>query len=74
MRLSVRKNDSGYHKRAYKFQTFLNGKKIDSCFTADDIEGFCDVHVKDSAGCCIIDGNHLKSARLFGNVEIVRSK
>lgn len=36
MRISIRKEDKGYNRNAIDFSAYLNGKIIDSCFTADE--------------------------------------
>ena len=41
MRLSVLKNDSGYKVDAWKYQPYLNGRKVVECVTAEDgVNGF----------------------------------
>lgn len=39
MRISTRKDDPGYTARAYNYQVYLDGKKLDHCHTADEEKG-----------------------------------
>lgn len=41
MRISTIKSDKGYKINAYDYKVSLDGKIIDTCFTADDKLGLC---------------------------------
>lgn len=76
MRMSVNKDDPGYHKKAQYYQPFLNGKKVDLCYTADEDMGYLLRHKTDNSGQVIVDwgkGETVKE-QLFGHVEIRRVK
>ena len=62
MRKSVLKNDPGYHIEAYKYQAYLDGKKVVACVTADEEKGFVDVYQA--------DGSNQKIERILGKVEL----
>ena len=70
MRMSVIKNDPGYHPKAYKYQPYLDGVKLEQCVTADDIEGWADVKMSDADGCMVIKNDELVTERLYGKVEL----
>ena len=73
MRKSVRKNDPGYDLRAYKCQVFVDGQKVDDCFTADEEKGEAWVFDRDKSGHFIIDnyGERPREKCLKGVVRIV---
>ena len=76
MRMSVHKNDPGYHPRAQFYDVLLNGKDLPKCITADEDRGYALVHKTDPEGNVIL--NESKDAtvkeKVFGKVEIVRGK
>ncbi len=75
MRMSINKNDPGYHERAqWRYQPYLNGKKVKDCFTADEDEGYVLRYTRDNNGQLIVDREQGKVAteRLYGKVEIRR--
>ena len=76
MRLSVRKNDFGYHKMAYLYQPYLDGKSISNCFTADEDRGVVWVHKTDKDGDVILNLERtcILEEQLFGNVELKLNK
>lgn len=47
MRVSVKKDDPGYTKDAYKYKVFLDGVEIKHCFTADEERGKAFVEIID---------------------------
>jgi len=77
MRKSVKKNDKGYDPYAgMHYEVWLNGLKVDDCFTADEESGEVWIYVKDNEGWFIIDleKNEVKSKCLKGKVEIKGAK
>ena len=63
MRLSVIKNDPGYQPDAYNYEVFLDGERIQHCFTADTDQGLVWVYYK---------GKYAKQRILKGKVKIVK--
>ena len=61
MRKSVNKNDPGYDPEAYRYEAFLDGIKLDLCFTADEELGKAWIY-KDNKSNEVIE--------LSGKVEI----
>ena len=77
MRMSVKKDDPGYHKKAqWRYQPFLDGKKVDHCFTADEDQGYVMVHKTDDSGKIMLkeDKSGIAVKQLFGRVELRRVK
>ena len=77
MRKSVKKDDKGYDPNAaMNYEVWLNGLKVDDCFTADEESGEVWVHVKDNEGRLVLDleKNEIKSKCLKGKVEIKGAK
>jgi hypothetical protein len=72
MRISVRKGDPGYKLDAFKHEVFLDGEKLQRCFTADEETGQAWVYAIDKQGKLIIDnyGRKSKERILTGKVEI----
>ena len=76
MRMSVHKDDQGYHKRAqWGYQPYLDGVKVDHCFTADEDSGYLLRHKTGKNGV-VVDRvrDEIASEQLFGRVEIRRVK
>jgi len=73
VRLSVRKNDPGYHSRAWGVVVYLNGQKISNCVTADEEKGEVFLLKKDSDGAYMKNraGDDVKIERKTGEVRIV---
>ena len=73
MRMSVHKNDPGYHPRAHFYSVLLDGKDLPMCITADEDRGYAVVHKIDSEGNAFL--NETKDAtvkeKVFGKIEIV---
>lgn len=44
MRISVQENDSGYSPHAHRCSVYLDGKRVEKCFTADEELGVCYCH------------------------------
>ena len=75
MRMSVKKNDPGYYKRAGRFYAaFLDGEKVEHCFTADEDKGYVLCHAFDENDNPIVDyaKGGIITKQLFGFVEIRR--
>lgn len=75
MRMSIRKSDIGYDPEGYKYEAYLNGKKIDHCFTADEELGIAYLYDIDKEGNAQRDwsdsiGGSLKEKEVYGKVEI----
>lgn len=72
MRMSVHKGDPGYHRRAYSFQPYLDGKLVTRCFTADEDRGLVLRYRTDSEDRYVLsdDGTCLLTECLHGSVEI----
>lgn len=74
MRLSVRKDDPGYSPTAQRnAEAFLDGKKVDHCFTADEETGEVFLYRTDKDGHPYRDPENpdrLATERLTGEVEI----
>ena len=76
MRMSVKKNDSGYHKRAYNFKVLLDGHDLQDCFTADEDMGYALIHKRDENGQMVLNEykDEVVTEKVFGKVEIVGVK
>jgi hypothetical protein len=73
MRVSVKKNDSGYRPDYRYYEVFLDGQKLDNCFTADEERGEVWVHPKDEHGRFLrAADDKLTEECLRGQVTIVR--
>ena len=72
MRLSVKKEDPGYHRTAHRYRAFLNGAKVDHCFTADEEMGILWRYKTDQNGKVLLDETktELLIDQLFGQVEL----
>lgn len=75
MRMSVKKNDSGYHKRAHSFKVLLDGKYLQDCFTADEDKGYVLINKRDKNGQLLLnkDKTELITEKIFGKIEIMGS-
>lgn len=73
MRVSVRKDDAGYRPDAHDFEAFLDGQRVEHCFTADEELG--EAHVFDLSPKTRLS-NYSRPAEkvLTGKVEIRRRK
>lgn len=73
MRLSVNKEDPGYHPRATMAKVILNGVEINSCFTADEELGEVHCFMKGPDNKFILNASRtelLKEVKR-GKVEII---
>ncbi len=61
MRKSVNKNDPGYDPEAYNYEAFLDGTKLNLCFTADEELGKAWVYKNNKSN---------ETKELTGKVEI----
>ena len=73
MRVSIREDDKGYSKKAYDCVVYLDGKKVDDCFTADEELGEAHCFEKDSEGAYMLtpDKKSIKEIIKKGDVKIV---
>lgn len=71
MRISVRKDDPGYHQFAYRCKVHLNGEPIEGCFTADEEAGEAHIHKRDKEGKYIIVGGRVAEEIIKGEVSII---
>lgn len=74
MRISIRKNDPGYHPELLPCHVYLDGQELFLCFTADEEEGKVYCFEKDDHGKYLMDPDNpqkLKEITLSGNVKIV---
>ena len=77
MRKSVKKDDKGYDPYAAgNYEVWLNGLKVDGCFTAVEESGEVWIYVEDNEGRFVLDleKNVIKAKCLKGKVEIKGSK
>lgn len=72
MRVSVNKNDPGYVQDPFRYDVYLNGKKLNHCFTADEEKGFVDCLFTDSVGKFWVNEDHLVPCRMWGKVKVRR--
>ena len=72
MRMSVRKDDAGYSPHARNYRAYLNGKLLDSCFTADEELGIAHVNRTDENGKVLLNKSKtgVLTKMLYGRVEI----
>jgi hypothetical protein len=73
MRVSTRKDDSGYIARAYNYRVYLNGEEITHCHTADEEKGEAHCFVYDVDGRPVRDLENdylMKSEVKHGRVVI----
>lgn len=71
MRISIRKDDPGYHQFAYRCKVHLNGKPVEGCFTADEETGEAYIYKKDKDGKHIIIGGHIAEEIIKGGVSVI---
>jgi len=74
--VSTSKMHEGYDSRigvSIKYDTYLDGIKIDRCFYANDKEGIIGVYAVDKNGDYIIENDCPQQEFLYGNVHIVRA-
>ena len=74
MRVSVRESDKGYTAKAFDCEVYLDGKKIQNCFTADEELGVAYCYKTDEQGEVVIDpetGNSLVEIERHGDVKII---
>ncbi len=73
MRISVRKDDPGYHPQAVGCRVVLNGKEIERCFTADEEAGEAFCYATDANGDCILNQARDGVVEIIykGKVEII---
>ena len=71
MRMSVNKDDPGYHPLAMMCHILFNGKELKNCHTADEGKGIVYVYLLDSYGYFPQDDSELINEELKGKVEIV---
>ena len=73
MRISIRKDDPGYHHLACKCKVLLDSKEAKGCFTADEENGEAHCFVIDDKGLYVMNNNQtkIKEIVLHGKVEIV---
>ncbi len=76
MRISVRKEDPGYHTRPFDYYVLVNGVRVNDCFTADEEtqQAFC--FVRDAKGDFVLNKSKTKVVEkiLTGKVEIVKKQ
>jgi len=75
MRLSVKKDDPGYHEKArWEHQPYLDGKKVDHCFTADEEMGCVWCHKVGEDGKILVDRvkGEILTEKKCGRVELRR--
>jgi len=72
MRLSVKREDPGYHVKAHRYRAFLNGVRVDRCFTADEEMGTLWRYKTDQNGKILLreDYTEVLTEQLFGQVEL----
>jgi len=70
MRLSVSKDDPGYHINATKYRAYLDGKYVDEYITADEEKGYILKYKLDENEKPILKFDYLKTEELYGKVEI----
>ncbi len=74
MRVSFRESDPGYNAKAVGTEIYLDGEKIEQCFTADEELGIAYCYELNEEGLVMIDpktGDRLKEIERRGNVKIV---
>lgn len=74
MRISVREDDPGYHPMAFGAKVFVDGARIDWCFTADEEQGVAYCFAVDDEGMHVLDPNDPDEAlttEIRGHVKIV---
>ena len=73
MRLSVRRNDPGYHPEAFGAEVYLDGQIIDDCITADEEKGEVFILKRNTLGEYIInaEGANIAEERKTGKVQII---
>lgn len=73
MRLSLRKNDPGYHPEAFGAEVYLDGQIVNGCFTADEEKGEVFVLKRNTLGEYTINatGDDIVKERKTGKVRIV---
>jgi hypothetical protein len=76
MRISVKKDDPGYHPLAHKCQPYLNGEKLRHCFTADEEKGEVFVYMLDENGKHFLnkDKTEIMIERKTGTVTVEKPK
>lgn len=72
MRVSVHKTDVGYSHEAVWFNVYLDGVKLERCFTADEELGEAWVYKADENGKLIMAGGEVVKECLRGRVELRR--
>lgn len=73
MRISIRKNDPGYHLLAHKCSPMLNGEEIRHCFTADEETGECFCYKTDDKDNIILNDSKTEIVEIVrkGDVKII---
>ena len=76
MRVSVRKNDPGFNKKAFGSKAYLNGEFVSDCFTADEETGEVFFFLRNEKGELYVDetGEEVAHGMKTGNVKIVLGK
>lgn len=71
MRVSTQKDDPGFREDTYRFEVFLNGKRLDNCITADEEQMYVWVYKKGEDGKLSVDdyGRFIEE-KLIGAVKI----
>lgn len=75
MRKSVKQGDPGYDPEAFKYEVFLNGVRLEHCFTADEELGEAHVYLSREEAEAAGEYSPLSppTTILKGKVEIRRS-
>lgn len=72
MRLSVHRDDPGYHPAAFGAVVVVNGRTADCCHTADEEMGLAWCHARDAEGKFFLHPRtgEIAGVIMFGDVKI----
>lgn len=73
MRKSVRQDDPSYDPEAFKYEAYLDGVRLDNCFTADEELGEAHVYLTQAEAAAAGVSSLIPTTILKGKVEIRRS-
>jgi len=75
VRISIREDDPGYNlEKSVRATVFLDGVRLDQCFTADEELGIAACFKTDANGNLIILGDAFDEIVLSGDVKIELSE
>lgn len=70
--------DIHQHREAVYYKVYLDGKKLDYCFAANEEEGWADCYKKDDTGKFITEKIFndvgLATFRLYGKIELIDTR